>query len=132
MALTGWMAAAVVAAFLAVVLRRHAPEQGLALSLIAGLLIVTAALSGALPLLQELEDLLEGSGLSGDYVTVLFKALGVCLLTQLASDACRDAGEQGLAAKAELAGKLALLTVALPLFRKLGDIAMSLIGGGTV
>ncbi len=126
------MAAAVIVAFLAVVLRRYAPEQGMALSVAAGVLIVTAVLSGALPLLQEWKDLLAGSGLSDAYVTVLFKALGVCLLTQLASDACRDAGEQGLASKAELAGKLSLLTVALPLFRKLGDIAVSLIEGGTV
>lgn len=129
MELTGWIAAAVIAAFLAVVLRRHAPEQALAVGLIAGALLMTASLSGSLPLFRELESLLAASGMSGEYVTVLFKALGVCLLTQLASDACRDAGEQGLSAKAELAGKLALLTLALPLFRKLGDIALTLIGG---
>ncbi len=129
MELTGWIAAAVIAAFLAVVLRRHAPEQALAVGLVAGALLLTSALSGSLPLFRELEALLTSSGMSGEYVTVLFKALGVCLLTQLAADACRDAGEQGLSAKAELAGKLALLTLALPLFRKLGDIALTLIGG---
>lgn len=130
MALTGWLAAAVIAAFLAVVLRRQVPEQGLALSVAAGLLIVIAVVSEALPLFRELRSLLSRSGLDGEYVTVLFKALGVCLLTQLASDACRDAGEQGLAAKAELAGKLTLLSVGLPLFRKLGDIALALMQGG--
>lgn len=129
MELTGWIAAAVIAAFLAVVLRRHAPEQGLAVGLVAGALLLTATLSDSLPLFNELKELLAGSGMSGEYVTVLFKALGVCLLTQLASDACRDAGEHGLSAKAELAGKIALLTLALPLFRKVGEIALTLIGG---
>lgn len=127
--MTGWIAAAVIAAFLAVMLRRYAPEQGLAVGLAAGAMLMMAALSEALPLLRELKSLLERGGLSGEYVTILFRALGVCLLTQLAADACRDAGEQGLSAKAELAGKLALLVLALPLFRKMGEIALALIGG---
>ena len=131
MGLTGWIAAAVVAAFLAVMLRHHAPEQGLAVGITAGILLLAVALGEALPLFRELTDLLKAGGLSGEYVTVLFKALGVCLLTQLAADACRDAGEQGLASKTEVAGKLALLTLALPLFRKLGEIALSMVQGGT-
>lgn len=129
MEVTGYLAAAVMAAFLAVVLRRYAPEQGLAVGLIAGVLILLAAFSGALPVLRELEALLSRSGLSNEYVAILLKALGICLLTQLASDACRDAGEQGLGSKAELVGRLALLTLALPLFRKVGELAISLIGG---
>lgn len=122
---------AVIAAFLAVVLRRHVPEQALAVGLIAGFLILAAAIAAALPVFREIESLLKDSGMTGEYITVLFKALGVCLLTQLASDACRDAGEQGLAAKAEFAGKLSMLVLALPLFRKVADIALSLIQGGT-
>lgn len=131
MGTTGLIGIAVIAAFLAVVLRRHVPEQALAVGLIAGFLILAAAIAAALPVFREIESLLKDSGMTGEYITVLFKALGVCLLTQLASDACRDAGEQGLAAKAEFAGKLSMLVLALPLFRKVADIALSLIQGGT-
>ena len=131
MELTGLAVAAVIAAFLAVVLRRYIPEQALAVGLIAGALILAASLIGAVPVLDEIQELLSVSGLSNEYVVVLFKALGVCLLTQLAADACRDAGEQGLASKAEFAGKISMLVLALPLFRKVGDIALSLIQGGT-
>ncbi len=129
MNLTMVIAAAVMAAFLAVVLRRNAPEQALAVSLIAGVLILVAAVSSALPVFREVETMLSSAGTATEYVTVLFKALGACLLTQLAADACRDAGEQGLATKAELAGKLAMLTLALPLFQKVAQVALSLIGG---
>lgn len=121
---------AVIAALLAAVLRRYLSEQALLVSLIAGVLILAAAVSGAVPVIEEIRELLRSSGVTGEYLTVLLKALGVCLLTQLASDACRDAGEQGLASKAEFAGKIAMLVLALPLFRKVGDIAVSLIQGG--
>ena len=123
------IAVAVIAAFLAAVLRRYAPEHGLAIGLAAGALIVMMAVSEALPLFRQLETLLGSSGASNEYVGVLMRALGISLLTELAADTCRDAGEAGLASKAELAGKLALLTVALPLFRKVGDLALTLIGG---
>lgn len=132
MELMNLVMAAVVAAFLAVILRRYLPEQALAVGLIGGAIILAAAGIGAEPVLDEIRVMLSDGGVPEEYVTVLFKALGVCLLTQLAADACRDAGEQGLAAKAEFAGKIAMLVLALPLFRKVGDIALSLIQGGTL
>ncbi len=131
MELTGWIAMAVIAAIVTVVLRRHAPEQALLVGLAAGSLILVAAISSAVPLFREMEDLFSDAGLPSEYAAVLFKALGVCLLTQLASDACRDAGEQGLATKAEFAGKLAMLALALPLFRKVAELALSLVQGGS-
>ena len=128
-----WMAiaaVAVVTAFLAATLRRTHPEQAMAVTLVAGVLMVTSALVFLVPLLGKVERLLSASGLSGSYVQTLLKALGICLLTQLAADTCRDAGEQGLADKTELAGKLVLLTLALPLFENIGEMAVSLIEKG--
>lgn len=128
-----WMAIAAVAvitAFLAVMLRRSHPEQAMAVTLVAGILMVAAALDYMAPLLGDIQTMLEASGLSGEYIQILFKSLGICVITQLASDACRDAGEQGLAAKTELAGKLILLALALPLFQKIGSIALLLIEKG--
>lgn len=123
-------AVAVITAFLAVMLRRSHPEQAMGVTLIAGVLMVTAAIGAMAPLFGDIRTMLEASGLTGDYTQILFKALGICVITQLASDACRDAGEQGLAAKTELAGKLTLLALALPLFQKIGGIALSLIEKG--
>lgn len=123
-------AVAVITAFLAVMLRRSHPEQAMGVTLIAGILMVTAVLGTMAPLLGDIRTMLEASGLSSEYIQILFKALGICVITQLASDACRDAGEQGLAAKTELAGKLTLLALALPLFQKIGGIALSLVEKG--
>jgi stage III sporulation protein AD len=50
-------------------------------------------------------------------------------LAQFAADACRDAGESALASKMELAGKITILILALPLFEKITQTAVGLIGG---
>ncbi len=125
-------AVVVIAAFLAALLRRSHPEQAMAVALAAGIAALAALLGYVLPLLRDIRQMLQESGLSNEYTQILFKALGVCLVTQLAADACRDAGEPGMAAKAELAGKWMLLTLALPLFQKVGSIAVSLIEKGVV
>ena len=69
------------------------------------------------------------AGLPAEYLRVIFRAVGICLLTQLAADTCRDAGEQSLAAKAELAGKCFMLLLALPLFERLLSLVTGLIRG---
>lgn len=117
------------AAFLAVILRQTRPEQAMAVALIAGLGVLALVLIQVTPVLNSLKDLLSQADMPDEYGLVLFKSLGVCLITQMASDACKDAGETALASKAELAGKVALLTLALPLFEKIGELAVSLING---
>ena len=122
----------VIAAFLAVILRQQRPEMAMAVSLAAGIGVLALVLVKSLPMIDTLRELLSSAALPAEYGTILFKALGICLLTQLAADACRDAGEGALASKAELAGKLLLLTLSLPLFEKIAQLAASLINGGVV
>lgn len=117
------------AAFLAVLLRRYQPELALGIGLLAGVAVLGSLLSMVLPLLRRMQMLAESAAVPTAYIGVLLKGLGICLLTQLATDTCRDAGETALANKAELVGKVLLLTVALPLFEEIVTLALSLLQG---
>lgn len=119
-----------ITAFLAVMLRQTRPEWALALGVVAGVgvsLVVIRMLGGAL---ETAQTLLERAAIGGETAFLLVKSLGVCLLTQFTADVCRDAGEAGLAARAELVGKVALLLLALPVFEQLVTLALSLMEGG--
>ena len=130
MNLTAVTGLAVAVAFLAAMLRKYHPEYALAVTLAAGAVILIMVLTQVAPVITRLNALLSAAEGAQEYGAVLFKALGVCLLTQLAADACRDAGENGLAEKASLAGKVCLLLMALPLFEKVASLVTGLIGGG--
>ncbi len=119
-----------IAAFLALIIRRYQPEQALAISLIAGSILLVAVLAGASPVFGFLNRLFSETGLPMDYGERLFKALGISLLTQISADSCRDAGEGGMAAKAEFVGKIALLIIGLPLFEQILETSLDLIQGG--
>lgn len=122
----------IIAAFLAVLLRQQRPEQAMAVGLLAGVGVLALVLTKAVPAFSAVRDLLSSSSLPGEYGQILFKALGLCLLTQLASDTCKDAGETALAGKAELAGKIGLVILSLPLFQKIAELAVSLINGQVI
>ena len=117
----------IVSLVLAVTLRQYKPEYGLFLSLTAGVLIFAAVLRQVLPALDEVRGVLGQTGMPSDYIGILFRALGVCFLTQLACDACRDAGESSLASRIEIAGRISLLILAAPLFGELLSVSDSLI-----
>lgn len=127
MHLTAVLMLLITAAFLAVLLRRYQPELALGVGLLAGVAVLAGLLKTVLPLLQRVQALAENAAVPTAYMGVLLKGLGICLLTQIAADTCRDAGETALANKAELVGKVLLLVVALPLFEEIIALALSLV-----
>jgi stage III sporulation protein AD len=62
-----------------------------------------------------------------EYGGIIFKSLGIAFITELASDTCRDVGGTAISTKIELAGKVAILIISLPLFEKILSIAMNMI-----
>ncbi len=119
----------ITAAFLSVLLRHNQPEAALGIGLIAGVVVLWKVLGRVVPLIESVRSMLEGAALSSVYVGILFRALGVCLLTQLAADTCRDAGETALATKAEFVGKILLMVLSMPLFEEIIHLAQSLMQG---
>ena len=120
---------AVIAAVLATLLRQHRPEFGVIVTVLAGAGVLIMVVSALLPALGLMRDLGEEAKIDPGYIAVLLKALGICYITQLACDACRDAEETALASKVELAGKAAIVILALPLFTQVLEIVRTLISG---
>lgn len=120
------------AAMLAVVLRTQRPELAMCLSLAAGVLVLMALLRQAQPLFYSVKRLLDAGAFPTVYLGAVLKGTGICLITQLTADTCRDAGETALADKAELAGRILLLAVAVPLFEDVLKLVTALIEGQAV
>lgn len=118
---------ALIAAVLSVVLKQYKPEYSLFISIGAGILIFLSIISVIQPVIAYINELTESAGLDGIYGEVLIKALAVCYITQLAYDCCNDAGESAIAGKLQLAGKIAILLLSLPMFKSLTETVTGLI-----
>ena len=111
-------AAGLVGTVLALILGQYRPEFRMLVSAAVTLLLMAMVLEQLSPVLEQLRSTMELTGLTGDYAAILFKAVGICLLTQLAGDVCRDSGESSIASKIELAGRAAILLTAMPLIQE--------------
>lgn len=128
MSMTLIIGIAVIAAIISVTLKGKSPEMALVVSLAAGLFLVGLLLPRIVLLYDWVKELMEHVGAGGQYAQILFRCMGICFVTQIACDTCRDMGESAIASKVEAAGKITVLLVSLPLFQNILTIAGSLIG----
>lgn len=117
----------VIGAIFAVFLKKYHPEYSMSVTLTAIVVIMVMVIGQLSPVVSKIAGLASDAGLPSEYGGILIKSLGICFVVQLASDACRDAGETALASNIEMAGKIGVVIIALPLFEKLGEIAIGLI-----
>lgn len=110
-------AVAVLGALCALIVRKQAPELAMVIGLGTGILLLCAAVSALTALREFLDTLMELAGLSPAILSPLIKTIGIAIITHIASELCRDAGEGGIAAFTETAGGALALCVALPLMR---------------
>ena len=102
-------------------LRRLSPEFAPLTVAASGILLAVYLLREAANTVGTLSEIAAQYGLSG-WFSLLLKALAIAVACQLTSALCRDCGESALAEKAELAGKLAILALTLPVVRQLLDL----------
>ena len=110
---------AIASALLLLMLRQIKPEAGIACAVCAGALLLLMLLPGLKQIMEGVVSLSQQSGVKPVYLSQLLKLTGVSLLMDFAAQTCRDAGEQGLAMKTELAGRVMILTLALPAMQTL-------------
>lgn len=61
------------------------------------------------------------------YISLMMKILGISLIAQFVVDLCRDAGENALASQTEIASKVLILIMTLPLFETVINIVTGLL-----
>lgn len=116
-----------IGALLGIIIRQYKPEFSIYISLTVGIIILGVLIGLISPVLDTITELTDAVNLNDIYGSVLLKALAICYITQLASDCCSDAGEKAIASKLEMAGKIAIVVISLPLFQSLVNVVTGLI-----
>jgi stage III sporulation protein AD len=60
---------------------------------------------------------------------ILIKALGVAILAQMASSICEDSGNKTLSFGVDLAGRVVILALCIPMIRAITKFAFEIIKG---
>lgn len=118
---------ALVALIIIVVLRQYHPEYALLTAVISGgIILIFLSTELASPLFT-LIKMLNLYGVSNGLTSYILKSLGICILTNFSVGLCTDFGQTSLAAKVEMAGKVAILVLSLPILQNILEVGLSLL-----
>ena len=118
---------AMVASVLTLMLKKDRPEIAYILSMVAGVIIIFAFLPAAKDAMEVIYGLSGLSGINAEYIGVIVKSCLVAMITGVSAASCRDAGNSSLAAKVEIAGRTAIIVLAMPTISMLFNIILSVI-----
>lgn len=106
-------------------------------SRLSGLALITAVAGGAIiliRLLPSLSSLLEGytalgsiSGINSYYFGLIIKIIGIAYICEFGAQLCRDAAQGAMALKIELAAKIAILIISLPVLSAIVNAVIELL-----
>ena len=101
------------------------PQAAALLSVAFGVLIVSAMLTPIAHYVQIVRTFLASLDMDEQYFGVMIKSMGIVLITQLAVQACEDMDAPSIARRAEFVGRMTLLSMALPVFIELTQMAVN-------
>lgn len=113
-------------AVLIAVVRQLRPELASLAAAVAGVVIFAYVIQGAVPFIKFLKNAATETGVES-YFTLMLKALTICICCKISSDICRDCGEVSLASRVELAGRVGIIIISLPIVQQLLEIAKDML-----
>lgn len=118
---------ALVVTVFAVLLREGRPEMALLLALGFGVLIFIMVLGKMGAIINLFRDLTHKAQVDELYLITLLKIVGIAYIAEFGAQICRDAGEGTIASKIEMAGKILILLLALPIFTAVLEVVVRLL-----
>ena len=121
--------AAVVLMGVVLILALGRKDQGLLLSLAICVMIAMAAAEYLEPVLELMGTLERLGGLDGGMTAILFKCVGIGLVTEIAGMVCADSGNASMAKALQLLGTAVVLWLSVPLFNGLLELIQEILEG---
>jgi stage III sporulation protein AD len=109
----------IIGAILAVILKDTRKDFALLVSIMTGILIFTIVAGQLSRSLAAMIRILDGFQIDFVYLDVLFKIIAVSYIAKFAAQVCQDAGEGSVAVKVELAAKIIIIALSLPVVNAL-------------
>lgn len=115
------------ATVLVVILTRERPDMAMLLSLTTGIVIFLLIVPQVAEVARLLEELTLRAHVKILFITSILKIIGIAYLAEFAGQVCRDAGQVAVASKVEMAGKIIILALAIPIISAVLDLFLKLV-----
>lgn len=116
-----------IAAILALVLKEQNPIFAFLITVFTGVVIFFFLVGKIYDVIRVLERLAVEGGINLIYLKTILQIIGIAYIAEFAAQVTRDAGQGAIASKIELAGKVLIMTMAIPIITVIIETVISLI-----
>ena len=121
------LAIALLTCIATLIVRQVKPDFATLVAISGGVVILLFLIDYLEQILGAFNGLIEKTNLSPSLFSTILKIIGIGYLTEFTANICSDSGISSLASKVELAGKVIILFMALPIITNLIDIIMGIL-----
>lgn len=108
------MAFVIISILMAVGIKSISPSLSSTISIALCIVIIAYCVSGLKTILEVVRRIADNINIDRAYIVALIKMIGVAYICEFAAGISKDAGYSAVASYVELAGKLTMLLVSLP------------------
>lgn len=117
----------IASAILILIIKNQRPEIGFQITLVFGAMVMIYLATGIRTVMDLIEIYVERANIGGIYITTLFKIIGMAYITEFATECCKDASQNAIASKIELAGKILIIITAMPVITSVMNIIIDML-----
>ncbi|APO46645.1 stage III sporulation protein AD [Paenibacillus sp. FSL H7-0942] len=117
---------ALIATVLILVIKEQKPMFAFLIAAATGIVIFMLLIGKIGAVIEVLKRLAENSGMESIYLKTVLKIIGIAYIAEFGAQIVRDAGQESIASKIELAGKVLILVLAIPIISIIIETVMKL------
>ena len=104
-----------IATFLILVIKEQKPVFAFLLATFAGIVIFISLAGKLADVIRTLEQLATQAGVKTTFLETVLKIIGIAYIAEFGAQVTRDAGQESIASKIEMAGKVLIMVMAIPI-----------------
>ena len=108
-------------------MKEQKPMFAFLITTFTGVLIFLFLIGKIEAVIEVLKQLAERSGIQPVYLKTILKIIGIAYIAEFGAQVVRDAGQDGIASKIELAGKVLIMVLAIPIISVIIETVMKLL-----
>ena len=102
-------------------------EMGHIITLAAVVVITLAVIPYVKKTVVSIKEISDYSAMGEKYLEPVLKITGIAYITQIGAELCSDSGEKALASRVEMAGKIAIGAITIPIAREAFEKIMGML-----
>ena len=110
---------AFISVIIIIILKQSKPEFAIHASIIAGIIILSMMMGYLEKIIDLIKTISSKANINSQFLEIILKITAIAILSEFSVSICKDSGENSIASKVDLSGKIIIITLSIPIINAL-------------